>query len=83
MDKKTQLYVLEDISKVRARFIDPEGLDKLEIPELEFAVSPHDLLHNVIEVKRAKRAAEWSNIGQPRHRDIRIDEVSELASMLL
>lgn len=77
LDKKTKLYVLEYLYKVRAQNIDPEGLDRLEIPELAFAVSPHDLLHNVIEVKRARRAFELSIMDRSNDRDLGLSFVSE------
>lgn len=82
-DKKTQLHVLEYVYRVRARYIDPEALDKLEIPELHFTVSPNDILHNVIEVRRAKRAAELNLMGRPPSRDMRLNLVSELGSLLV
>lgn len=77
LDVQTLLYVLEDLDKVRARYIDPEALDKMAISELEFAVSPHDLLYNLIEVKRAKRAVQLGMFGQPRYRDMKIELVSD------
>lgn len=76
--------MLEDLYKVRARYIEPEALDKMAIPELDFAVSPNDLLYNVIEIKRAKRAMEVGMIGQPKYRDMRrTDFVSELEPTLI
>lgn len=77
-DKETQLHVLRYLYRVRSRKIDPEALDQIEIPEVDFAVSSNDLLYNVIEVKRARRAIDLGNFDQPRHRDQRSEVVSDL-----
>lgn len=75
---ETRIYVLEFLLRSRARAIDPETLDKIDNTEHDFVVSPYDLLYNLIEVRRAKRAAELSLITRPLDRDIKLHEVGEL-----
>lgn len=81
-DKKTQLRVIEDLYKVRIRHVDPEAMENFEVSELDFVVSSTDLLHNLIEVRRAKRAHHLAMMGHPSNKNMRIDKVSELESTL-
>lgn len=80
MDLKTRVRVLKSLVRVRVRGVYSESLDNFEISELQFAVSPHDLVHNIVEVKRSKRALNLARVGFPFHRNVSYDAVSPVGT---
>ena len=78
MDAATQVYVIDYLMAVQPRQLHPEALDRFETSEFAFRVSPYDLLHNLIEIKRAKRAEILSRIGYPHHQNVSRDWVCSL-----
>lgn len=78
-DTSSLIYVIEYLLIVRARGFYPEALDSYMTTEHKMAVSPDDLMKNIIEVKRAKRAKHLAQMGYPFHRNVDVQElVSDL-----
>ncbi|XP_018494336.1 uncharacterized protein LOC108863996 [Galendromus occidentalis] len=73
MDMRTRVQIIEALVRVRARGLYPESLDRFEISELGFALSPYDMVHNIIEVRRSKRSLQLAAVGFPFHRNMNLD----------
>ena len=78
MDDKTLIYLLDKIMVIRLDPMYSAALDEFGTAELPIAVSSYDLLHNMIEVRRAKREIETTLLGIPFHRDAPTDVVLNL-----
>lgn len=78
MPNATRMFVVEHVSSYRLRGLNLKRTSTIDISENLFTTSPNDLAHNLIGLRKVKRAQVLTRVGYPVHRNISRLEVSDI-----
>ena len=78
LNNATRLSVVGNISSYRLRGLNLKRVNTFDMTEHKFTVTPYDLAHNLIGLRKAGMVKKLAEIGIPTHRNMTRLEVSDI-----